>query len=226
MGRVVPGRRRFASAASAASAGSGAGSGGKSGGGVVNHYSASPAYKGRATHNVAYPIRDMDPASFSFADMLRANQRAYNAAHYPTTPVPAVYKAISKVTEAMMTVVYAGAFVAMGLIISTGVWAPVSRHARTHIHTYIQAYMHTYNTLSTTQHSTARHERARCEVVCVMLCGRARARLPMHCPMVDGSSPSVALAHVASVSVSCYAVPCYALLCCAAVRYQLSASGG
>ena len=91
-----------------------------------NHHSAAPAFTGKATHTVAYPLTGADPESFSFNRMLAANQKAWNAAHYPSTPVPATYAFITKATNLMMDGLWLLAYVAMGACMSTGIWAPVS----------------------------------------------------------------------------------------------------
>ena len=70
----------------------------------------------------------MDEASFSFNRMLAANQKQWNAAHYPSTPIPGTYATITKATNMLMDVVWLVAYVGMGACMSTGIWAPVSSH--------------------------------------------------------------------------------------------------
>ena len=98
------------------------------------------AYTGKATHTRAVPVTGVDEREFSFARMLAANQKIYNAQHHPSTPVPAPYRAITRVTNAAMDVMYVIAFIGMGACMSTGIWAPVRQrstatqrtHSRTH----------------------------------------------------------------------------------------------
>ena len=91
-----------------------------------SYQSAAPTFTGKATNNAAHPITGVDEGAFSFNRMLAANQKAWNAAHYPSTPIPATYAAITKATNYMMDVVWLVAYVGMGAAMSTGIWAPVS----------------------------------------------------------------------------------------------------
>lgn len=85
----------------------------------------------------------MDEAAFSFNRMLAANQKQWNAAHYPNTPIPATYATVTKATNMLMDVVWLVAYVGMGACMSTGIWAPVSQSTNSDIQ---------YNI--TTQHTT------------------------------------------------------------------------
>ena len=55
---------------------------------------------------------------------MAANQRAYNAAHFPSTPLPFVYKPFIAVSEVLVNLTYAVCFLSMGAVITSGLWAP------------------------------------------------------------------------------------------------------
>ena len=72
----------------------------------------------------------MAQQSPGFVETWSAAQRAYNASHFPSTPLPSSYQAVIRISEAVLSVTYAAMFLGMGLTMSTGIWAPWAINAQ------------------------------------------------------------------------------------------------
>ena len=100
---------------------------------------ATPGFSGTASSKAGRPLLSDNDSVYAWRNVLAANQKAYNAAHYPSTPLPATYRTLTKVSNVLIDAVWAVAFVAMGAAMSTGIWAPVSNtHTPTHSTTTTQ----------------------------------------------------------------------------------------
>ena len=93
---------------------------------------ATPGFTGTATAKAGKPLLTDNESVYAWRHVLEANQRAYNAAHYPATPVPATYRTLTRVSNVLVDAVWVVAFVAMGAAMSTGIWAPVRHTNKQH----------------------------------------------------------------------------------------------
>ena len=61
---------------------------------------------------------------YGIHDTWAANQRVYNAAHFPSTPCPPVYKLITRVTNTIMDLTFVVLLFAFLAIVFSGAWLP------------------------------------------------------------------------------------------------------
>jgi len=62
--------------------------------------------------------------SLTWNEILLKNQRIYNQQTFPSTPISSGQKTLIKVSNAIVNVTYVVGAVALGLTMSTGLWAP------------------------------------------------------------------------------------------------------